>query len=250
MPKMHLIKSKNSNSIDPLAFDYQSTTPCASDVMAAMQPYWSELFGNPSSRQNRSGLEASAAVSLAREQVAACLKISPEQLIFTSGATEANNLALLGHARARANQLGHPGHLITLVTEHHSVLDPLRQLQKEGFRLTELCPNSNGLITKEQLIDALEDDTILVSVMAANNEIGVIQPLAELSQVCRDSRVTLHSDCAQFLGNLPLDPNQLGLDLLSLSAHKIYGPKGIGALVSLSEVSMLPLQWGGGKNRD
>ncbi|HJN33572.1 MAG TPA: cysteine desulfurase family protein, partial [Prochlorococcus sp.] len=141
------------------------------------------------------------------------------------------------------------GHLITLVTEHHAVLDPLRQLQKEGFRLTELQPRADGLLRPEQLAEAFENDTLLVSVMVANNETGVIQPLAELSELCRDRDVVLHSDAAQAFGHVHLDPDALGLDLISISGHKLYGPKGIGALVVRPEVPINPLQWGGGQEQ-
>ena len=233
----------------PLAFDFQATTPCSGKVLEAMSPYWNEFWGNPSTRQNRLGLTASAAVSLAREQIASFLNIQSERLIFTSGATEANNLALLGYARARALETGQPGHLITLLTEHHAVLDPLRQLQKEGFRLTELKPDVNGLLPIERLQEAFENDTILVSVMFANNEIGVVQPIAKLASLCRERGVVFHSDAAQALGYLHVEVDNLGIDLMSISGHKIYGPKGIGALVLKDGISISPLQWGGGQEK-
>lgn len=214
-----------------------------------MQPYWQEQWGNPSSRQHRLGLTAAAAVSLARDQLAACLGIEPERVIFTSGATEANNLALLGHARAKAAERGSAGHLITISTEHHAVLDPLRHLQKEGFSLTELQPDGDGLIQPEQLEAAFSADTLLVSVMAANNEIGVLQPLNKLADLCRSRGIPLHCDGAQAFGNIPFEPDALGLDLISISGHKIYGPKGIGALVRRPELPIQPLQWGGGQEQ-
>ncbi|HGY5539641.1 MAG TPA: cysteine desulfurase family protein [Prochlorococcus sp.] len=241
--------ASGSKQDSPLALDYQATTPCAQEVVEAMSAYWSEHWGNASSRQHRSGLTAAAAVSLAREQLASYMRITPEQVIFTSGATEANNLALLGHARAKAEQRGAPGHLITVATEHHAVLDPLRQLQKEGFRLTELQPCADGILAPEQLAEAFENDTLLVSVMVANNEIGVIQPLKELSELCRNQGVVLHSDAAQAFGHKHLDLDALGIKLMSLSGHKLYGPKGIGALVVNPEVPIKPLQWGGGQER-
>ena len=207
-----------------------------------MAPYWSEEWGNPSSRQHRLGLTASAAVNLARRQIADALAITPQRLVFTSGATEANNLALLGHARALGS-----GHLISVATEHHAVLDPLHQLQREGFAVTLLQPRADGLIDPQQLRAAITPDTRLVSVMAANNEIGVLQPLAELASVCRDHGIALHSDAAQAFGHIPLEPDALGVDLLSLSAHKLYGPKGIGALVIREGLGLQPLQWGGGQ---
>ena len=233
--------------LSPLAFDYQSTTPCEKEVIEAMEPYWNDFWGNPSSRQNRLGTYAAAAIKLSREKLAGCLKVQPEAVVFTSGATESNNLALLGFARANALTTGRPGHIITLRTEHHSVLDPLRQLQKEGFDLTELQPQSNGLLLIDNLNKAFRDDTILVSIMLANNEIGVIQPLHLISSLCRERGVVLHSDAAQAFGNLSLEVSCLGIDLLSLSAHKIYGPKGVGALVINNKIPLLPLTWGGGQ---
>ena len=228
----------------PLAFDFQATTPCAPEVVEAMAPYWSELWGNPSSRQHRLGLTAAAAVKLARRQIATALAVAPERLIFTSGATEANNLALLGAARFQGR-----GHLISVSTEHHAVLDPLVQLQREGFRVTLLTPGADGLIEPTQVFEAIGPDTILVSVMAANNEIGVLQPIQEIAQVCRSHGLLLHSDAAQAFGHIPLDPDGLGLDLVSLSAHKLYGPKGIGALVMREGLELQPLQWGGGQEQ-
>ena len=232
----------NQLSRRPLAFDHQATTPCAAEVVEAMAPYWSEEWGNPSSRQHRLGLTASAAVKLARRQIAEALALTPQRLVFTSGATEANNLALLGHARARGS-----GHLISVASEHHAVLDPLQQLQREGFRVTLLAPGADGLITPKQLEEAITPETRLVSVMAANNEIGVLQPLAALASICRDHGITFHSDGAQAFGHIPLEPDAMGVDLLSLSAHKLYGPKGIGALVIQDDIALQPLQWGGGQ---
>ena len=226
----------------PLQFDFQATTPCAADVVEAMAPYWTQQWGNPSSRQHRLGLTASAAVKLARRQLANALTVNPDRLVFTSGATEANNLALLGHARAHGSC-----HLISVATEHHAVLDPLKQLQREGFSVTLLPPGPDGLITPEQLKEAITSETRLVSVMAANNEIGVIQPLNQLGELCKAHGITLHSDGAQAFGHLPLEPDALGVDLLSLSAHKLYGPKGIGALVLREGIAIEPLQWGGGQ---
>ena len=231
----------------PLAFDYQSSTPCLPEVVEAMEPYWREFWGNPSSRQNRLGLYSSAAVSVAREQLCSLLNVKSEQLIFTSGATEANNLALLGYARAKSLLKGSPGHLITMTTEHHSVLDPMRQLRKEGFSLTELRPNYEGLILFDDLQEAIKKDTYLVSVMLANNEIGVIQPIKKIGSFCRENDVIFHCDAVQGFGYLPLDLQAINVDLLTISAHKIYGPKGIGALIIPEGISLLPLQWGGGQ---
>ena len=226
----------------PLLLDFQATTPCAREVVEAMAPYWSEAWGNPSSRQHRLGLHASAAVNLARRQLAGSLGLAPEKIVFTSGATEANNLALLGHARHWGS-----GHVISVSTEHHAVLDPLAQLRREGFRVTLLQPGADGLIDPARLREAITDDTRLVSVMTANNEIGVLQPMAELAAICRTEGITFHSDAAQAFGHIPFQPDELGLDLVSLSAHKLYGPKGIGALVVQKGIELEPLQWGGGQ---
>ncbi len=230
-----------------LIFDFQSSTPCCTKVVEEMAPYWNELWGNPSNTNNRSGVFASAAVEVSREKIASYLNINPKRLIFTSGATEANNLGLVGHARAKAQLIGKPGHIITVSTEHHAVLDPLRQLQKEGFRLSELQPNQEGLINIEQLTQAVEQDTFLVSVMAANNEIGVLQPIAEIGSFCKRKGIAFHTDAAQALGYLDLDPDKFRIDLMSLSAHKIYGPKGIGALVIREGFPLEPSQYGGGQ---
>ena len=230
-----------------LIFDFQSSTPCSKEVVEEMAPYWNEFWGNPSNNNNRSGLFASAAVQISRETIASCLKIDPKRLIFTSGATEANNLGLVGHARAKAKLIGKHGHIITVSTEHHAVLDPLRQLQKEGFRLTELKPGKDGLINIDQFSEAVEKDTFLVSVMAANNEIGVLQPISEIGSLCRRKGIAFHTDAAQAFGYLDLDPDKLCIDLMSLSAHKIYGPKGIGALVIREGLPLEPSQYGGGQ---
>ena len=232
-----------------IALDHQATTPCHEDVVTAMEPWWREQWGNPSSRQHRLGLTAAAAVQVAREQLSDCLNCSAEQLIFTSGATEANNIALLGHARAVSRDRGKPGHLISMVSEHHAVLDPLQQLRSEGFRITLLSPEPDGRLAPAKLEAAIREDTQLVSVMLANNEIGVIQPLPEVAALCRAHGVTLHSDAAQAFGHIPLDSQRLGADFLSLSAHKLNGPKGVGALICHPELAVEPLQWGGGQER-
>ncbi len=229
----------------PLAFDYQSTTPCSAEVLKAMAPYWNEIWGNPSSKQNRHALNASAAITVAREKLGDLLGIPSTRLIFTSGATEANNLALLGHARAKALEYGSPGHLITITTEHHAVIEPLRQLQKEGFRLTELSPNSDGIINLDSLKDAFKEDTFLVSVMLANNEIGVLQPISQIASLCESYGITFHSDAVQGFGNVPIDFKNIGIDFASISGHKIYGPKGIGLLIAKENCNLTPLQWGG-----
>tara|TARA_B100001063_G_scaffold216200_1_gene217700 strand:- start:2033 stop:3172 length:1140 start_codon:yes stop_codon:yes gene_type:complete len=229
--------------------DHQATTPCHPSVIEAMEPWWRQQWGNPSSRQHRLGLTAAAAISSARESIAGSLGIRSEELIFTSGATEANNLALLGHARARTLSDGGAGHLISVASEHHAVLDPLLQLQEEGFQITLLAPQEDGLITVEQLEQAIQPNTQLISVMVANNEIGVIQPIRDLSAVCRRRGITMHTDAAQAYGHLPLNAEELGCELISLSAHKFNGPKGIGALVVRAGTKLQPLQWGGGQEQ-
>ena len=235
------------DSVDILEFDYQASTPCSSEVLESMYPYWTQNWANPSNKNNRSGLKVSAAVSIAREKIAEALEISPQRIVFTSGATEANNLVLLGHARYKARKMGRPGHLITLLTEHHAVLDPIRQLREEGFRVTEIRPSQDGLIPLEEFRNSFEDDTFLVSLMFANNEIGVLQPMKEIAKICKNNGAIIHSDCAQAFGYIPLYPEEIGLDSISISAHKIYGPKGIGALIISNELAIDPLFWGGGQ---
>ena len=234
---------------DLIQLDHQATTPCHPLVVQAMEPWWQQQWGNASSRQHRLGLTAAAAVASARDKLAFHLGVEANELIFTSGATEANNLALLGHARARAQAEGRCGHLVTVATEHHAVLDPMHQLQKEGFALTVLRPRDNGLIDADTLNSVLRDDTQLVSVMVANNEIGVIQPLRELAECCTSRNITLHTDAAQAFGHLRLNRDELGCDLISLSAHKLNGPKGIGALVKRRDLAIQPLVWGGGQEQ-
>lgn len=224
--------------------DHQATTPCDPAVVAAMAPFWSELFANPSSRLHRPGLEAAAAVELARSSLAGELAVATEQVVFTSGATEANNLAIKGVAESRQSR---GRHLVTLATEHRAVLEPLRYLAGHGFDLTVLPVQRDGLVDLNRFSEALRDDTVLVSVMAANNEIGVLQPLAGIGALCRERGVVFHCDGAQMFGNRPLCPGELGIDLFSLSGHKIYGPKGIGALVIAPGISPAAQQHGGGQ---
>lgn len=227
--------------------DHHATTPCDVAVLAAMEPWWREHFANPSSRQHRPGLEAAAAVELARGRVAAALATPPASVVFTSGATEANNLALKGVAEA-ALERGDPRRgLVTLATEHRAVLDPLAWLARHGFPLTVLPVQADGLVDPARLEAALGADTLLVSVMAANNEIGVLQPLETIGALCRSRGIHFHCDAAQAVGHVPLEPAALGIDLLSLSGHKLYGPKGIGALVVGEGVRVAPQMHGGGQ---
>ena len=229
--------------------DHQASTPCEAAVLEAMAPWWSAQAANPASRLHRPGLLAAAAVEQARGRLGAALAVPPEQVIFTSGATEANNLAIKGLAEAELEAGGRRRHLITVATEHRAVLDPLRHLARHGFRLTELPVNADGLLEPSQLEAALQPDTLLVSVMAANNEIGVLQPLQPLGALCRSRGVHLHCDAAQAVGHIPLDPRRLGLDLLSFSGHKLGGPMGSGALVVAPGVALVPQLHGGGQER-
>jgi cysteine desulfurase len=211
----------------PIYLDCHATTPLDKRVYDAMLPYFLEQFGNPASVSHVYGWEAEAAVTRSREQLAQAIHAIPEEIVFTSGATEANNLAIKGVAEA---YLSRGRHLITLQTEHSAVLDPCRYLQSLGFDLTVLPVEPDGLLNLQRLQQAFRSDTILVSVMAANNEIGVLQPLAAIGALCRDRQILFHTDAAQAIGKIPLDVEAMQIDLMSLTAHKVYGPKGIGAL--------------------
>lgn len=211
----------------PIYLDCHATTPVDERVVAAMLPYFTQHFGNASSITHAYGWEAEAAIKQARQILAEAINCTPEEIIFTSGATEANNLAIKGVAEAYFNK---GRHIITVQTEHRAVLDPCTYLQSLGFEVTFLPVNSAGLIDVEQLDKAIRPETILVSVMAANNEIGVLQPLAEIGDICHHHQVLFHTDAAQAIGKIPLDVSQMKIDLMSLTAHKVYGPKGIGAL--------------------
>ena len=211
----------------PIYLDYSATTPVDPRVAAKMIPYLTEKFGNPASRSHAYGWEAEAAVEEARAEVAALLNADAKDIIWTSGATESNNLAIKGAAHFYS---GKGKHLVTVTTEHKAVLDTMRELERQGFSVTYLEPQENGLITLDQFKAALRPDSILASVMAVNNEIGVIQPIAELGEICRERGVIFHVDAVQAAGKMPLDLAVLKVDLMSVTAHKVYGPKGIGAL--------------------
>jgi cysteine desulfurase len=211
----------------PVYLDYQATTPCDRRVVEAMMPFFTEAFGNPHSRNHYYGWQAEEAVEQARAQIAHLIGANQREIIFTSGATESNNLALKGVARFYKDK---KNHIITCVTEHKCVLDSCRHLELEGFEVTYLPVQKSGLIDLAQLQDAITEKTVMVSIMAVNNEIGVIQPLKEIGALCRSRKVFFHTDAAQAAGKIPLDVEAMNIDLMSISGHKIYGPKGIGAL--------------------
>ncbi len=211
----------------PIYMDYQATTPLDERVLKEMLPYFTYKFGNPHSRSHSFGWEAEEAIEKAREDIAKVINASEKEIIFTSGATESNNLAIKGVARFYKDR---KNHIITAQTEHKCVLDTCRHLEEEGFKITYLPVEQNGLINLTALKEAITDETVLVSIMAVNNEIGVIQPLEEIGKICRERGVFFHSDAAQAFGKIPLDVLKQNIDLMSISGHKIYGPKGIGAL--------------------
>lgn len=227
----------------PVYFDNHATTPVDPQVLEAMLPYLSGKFGNAASHSHSFGWEAASAVVNARKQIASLIGASPNEIVFTSGATESDNLAISGVAEACKTK---GNHIITVATEHRAVLDTCMHLEKSGYGITRLPVGSDGLIDLDQLKAAFTPKTILVSVMAANNESGVIQPLEDIGTICRERGVVFHSDAVQALGRMPLDVKKLNLDLASLTAHKCYGPKGCGALYVRSGVKVAPIIHGGG----
>jgi cysteine desulfurase len=236
---MQLFKHK------PIYLDHQATTPVDDSVLAMMLPYFQENFGNAASNHFY-GWTTAAAIEQARAQVAQVIGAQPTEIIFTSGATEANNLAIKGVAEAHWPR---GRHLITVVTEHAAVLEPCGYLAKQGFDITYLPVNSKGLVDLDKLAAAIRPDTFLVSVMVANNEIGVIQPIAAIGAICRQQQVAFHTDAVQAIGYVDLDVDAWGIDLLSLSAHKVYGPQGVGALYVRANQSITPQQLGGDQER-
>lgn len=234
----------------PIYLDMQATTPVDPRVLDAMIPYYVGVYGNPHSRTHAYGWESEKAVEEAREHIASLIGADPKEIILTSGATESNNMSIKGVARFFGRS-GKKRHIITTQTEHKCVLDSCRHLQDEGFEVTYLPVQNNGLINMDDLKAAIRPETALVSIMAVNNEIGVIQPLEEIGKLCRQNKIFFHTDAAQAVGKIELDVNAMNIDLMSISSHKIYGPKGIGACYvrRRPRVRLDPLITGGGQER-
>jgi cysteine desulfurase len=229
----------------PIYLDCNATTPVDPRVFAAMAPYFTEIFGNAASTGHAFGADALHAVDAARSTIARAINARPEEIIFTSGATESDNLAIKGTARRH----GRGGHIITAATEHKAVLDPCRCLAQDGYRVTCLPVDGRGFIDLDQLADALTPDTILVSIMHGNNEIGTVQDIAAVGALCRARGVPFHTDSTQTIGKLPFDVQALQVDMASLTAHKMYGPKGAGALFVRQSCELTPIIDGGGHER-
>jgi cysteine desulfurase len=233
----------------PIYLDHHATTPVDPRVLDAMLPYFAEKFGNASSRHHAFGWAARDAVEDARARVASLIGASPRDIVFTSGATESDNLAIKGLAGASRSTRRH---IVTVVTEHRAVLDPCRRLEQDGFRVTRLGVGRDGLVSLADVRDAVDDETLVVSVMTANNEIGVIQPIGEIAAIARSRGARVHTDAVQAAGKIPFDVNALGVDLASITAHKMYGPKGVGALYvrrGKPRIELAPLIDGGGHER-
>lgn len=227
---------------DLIYLDYNATTPVLPEVVAAMTPYWSEMYGNPSS-SHRPGRMAREALDKARAEVAALLGVTPDWVIFTGGATEANNLALLGAARS---QPAGKRHLIVSSIEHSAVMEPAKALQREGWELSVAPVDQHGVVNLDAFKRLLRPDTALVSIMYANNEIGTIQPLPEIARLTKPRGIVLHTDAAQSIGKIPTLIDELGVDMLSLTGHKFYAPKGVGALVRNPALKLTPVDFGAG----
>jgi len=233
----------------PIYMDNHATTPVDPRVLDAMMPYFSEKFGNAASRNHSFGWEAEKAVDDARRQIAALIHADPKEVIFTSGATESDNLALKGLVEMYREK---GDHIITSVTEHRAVLDTAKRLEKQGVKVTYLPVNKDGFVNPDDLIKAITEKTILISVMMANNEIGTINPIAEIGRIAKSKGIIFHCDATQGVGKIPVDVEAMGIDLMSFSAHKIYGPKGVGALYVRRKnprVRLAPMIDGGGHER-
>jgi len=233
----------------PIYLDNHATTPCDPQVMEVMQPFFTKFFGNPSSRHHVFGAQAGEAIEVAREQVASLIVAAPKEIVFTGCATESNNLAIRGLIEASGKS---HRHVITAATEHHSVLESCKHLERLGHQMTVLPVDRYGLVDLQKLQDAFRPETILVSIMMANNEIGTIAPIAEMAAITHERGALLHSDLAQATGKIPIDVKKLGVDLASIAAHKIYAPKGVGALYIRSSVPSIRLSaqmLGGGQER-
>ena len=234
----------------PIYLDMQATTPMDPRVVDAMLPYMTGMYGNPHSRTHAYGWETDKAVEDARKHIADLIGADPKEIIFTSGATESNNMSIKGVMRFFGRS-GKKKHIITAQTEHKCVLDSCRHLQDEGFSVTYLPVQSTGLIDMAQLEAAIRPDTAIVSIMTVNNEIGVVQPVEEIGRLCRSNKIAFHTDAAQAVGKIPLDVNKMNVDLMSISGHKIYGPKGVGACYvrRRPRVRIDPIISGGGQER-
>ena len=234
----------------PIYLDMQATTPTDPRVLDAMLPFFTGLYGNPHSRTHAYGWESEKAVEQAREHIASVIGADPKEIIFTSGATESNNMSLKGVARFFGRG-GKKRHIITTQTEHKCVLDSARHLQEEGFEVTYLPVQRNGIVDLKQLEETMRPETCLVSIMTVNNEIGVIQPMKEIGEICRKNKSFFHTDAAQAVGKIPIKVDDWNVDLMSISSHKIYGPKGIGACYvrRRPRVRIDPIISGGGQER-